>query len=115
MDVFGVIVLGLVTALGGGTLRDTLLDAGPVFWVADRTYLLVVVVTCLVTFALVRRVRVPERWLLVADGFGLAVFTVVGTAKALDLTGAAGVALRLKMETSIMPLPMPTAPSNPPR
>ena len=43
MDIFGVIVLGLVTAVGGGTLRDVLLNAGPVFWVEDPMYLLVAV------------------------------------------------------------------------
>ena len=59
MDVFGVIVLGLVTALGGGTLRDTLLDSGPVFWVDDPGYLLVAVAASLFTFIAVRVISIP--------------------------------------------------------
>ena len=39
MDVFGVVVLGCVTALGGGTLRDVILGNYPVFWISDTAYL----------------------------------------------------------------------------
>jgi uncharacterized membrane protein YeiH len=86
MDVFGVVVLGLVTALGGGTLRDTLLDAVPVFWIDDRVYLLVAVAAALLTFTSVRIIRVPLRGLLIFDAIGLAVFMAIGTAKTLAVT-----------------------------
>ena len=42
LDLIGVLVLGLVTAIGGGTIRDLLLDRHPIFWLADPTYLLVI-------------------------------------------------------------------------
>lgn len=45
MDPFGVLVLGVVTAVGGGTIRDMALDNGPVFWVKDPTDLVVAMVT----------------------------------------------------------------------
>ena len=45
MDPFGVLVLGVVTAVGGGTIRDMALDHGPVFWVKDPTDLVVAMVT----------------------------------------------------------------------
>jgi uncharacterized membrane protein YeiH len=101
MDVFGVIVLGLVTALGGGTLRDTLLDSGPVFWVNDPVYLLVGIVASLLTFVGVRSITVPWRGLLISDAFGLAVFMAVGTAKALAVTNSPSVAVVMGVMTGV--------------
>lgn len=54
MDPFGVLVLGVVTAVGGGTIRDMALDNGPVFWVKDPTDLVVAMVTSMLTILLVR-------------------------------------------------------------
>lgn len=55
MDPFGVLVLGVVTAVGGGTIRDMALDNGPVFWVKDPTDLVVAMVTSMLTILLVRQ------------------------------------------------------------
>lgn len=101
MDVFGAVVLALVTALGGGTLRDVILQHGPVFWVADPTYVIAVTVAALATFALVRRVSLPRRFLLVADAGGLAVFAVLGTQKALGAGAAPVVALGMGVITGV--------------
>ena len=101
MDVFGVIVLGLVTALGGGTMRDTLLDSGPVFWVGDPGYLVVAVVSSLLTFIAVRVITIPWRGLLISDAFGLAVFMAIGTAKALSITNSASVAIVMGVMTGV--------------
>jgi uncharacterized membrane protein YeiH len=101
MDVFGVIVLGLVTAIGGGSLRDTLLDAGPVFWVDDPAYLLVAIVSSMLTFIVVRVISVPWRGLLISDAFGLAVFMAIGTAKAIDITGSPSVAIVMGVMTGV--------------
>ena len=90
MDGFGVLVLAAVTAIGGGTIRDMILGATPVFWVRDTLYIWVILVTALLGMWLV---RVPKRlpWyvLPVADAFGLALFTVIGAQKALHF-GASG-------------------------
>ena len=101
MDIFGVIVLGLVTALGGGTLRDALLDAGPVFWIADPWYLLIAVIASMLTFIAVRVISVPWRGLLISDAFGLAVFMAIGTAKALAVTNSASVAIVMGVMTGV--------------
>ncbi|KPJ97236.1 MAG: hypothetical protein AMJ60_12225 [Desulfobacterales bacterium SG8_35] len=101
MDIFGVIVLGLVTALGGGTLRDTLLDSGPVFWVDDPVYLLAGVAASLLTFIAVRVISIPWRGLLISDAFGLALFMAIGTAKALAITNAASVAIIMGVMTGV--------------
>jgi uncharacterized membrane protein YeiH len=78
MDIFGVVVLGCVTALGGGTLRDVILGIYPVFWISDTWYLGVAVTAAVATFVSARRWRLPATVLLYADAVGLAVFTVIG-------------------------------------
>ncbi len=85
MDLFGVVVLALATALGGGTLRDLILGAYPVFWISDPTYIFVGTAAASIIFVLARFVRPPSKALKFADAFGLAVFTVIGTSKAISL------------------------------
>jgi len=82
MDLVGALLVCVATALGGGTVRDLLLDRN-VFWVADQTYLIAALVTGLVTFFVARRHEIPPRLFLIPDAFGLALFTVAGTQAAL--------------------------------
>ena len=85
LDPFGVVVLAAVTAIGGGTIRDVILGT-TVFWVANPVYIFVILFTAILTIILIRRPkRIPKRFLLIADAFGLALFAVLGTQKALDL------------------------------
>jgi|SRR5690554_1448823 len=81
-DAFGMVVVALATALGGGSLRDVLLDR-QVFWIADPSYLITAVLAGMATFALVRLVRLPPRLFELPDAVGLALFTVSGTQAAL--------------------------------
>ena len=78
LDWLGVAVIAVVTAIGGGTLRDLLLERHPIFWIADPTYL----VACLAATALTLgyiHLRIPAfRTLVVADALGLAFFTIGG-------------------------------------
>lgn len=83
-DLFGLVVVALAAALGGGSLRDVLLGRS-VFWIADQHYLIAAIVASLATFALVRFVRLPSRLFLLPDAIGLALFTVSGTQIALGL------------------------------
>lgn len=82
IDLFGVVLVALTSALGGGTMRDLLLER-PVFWVADQTYLVAAIAAGVATFVLVRLVRLPVNLFLVPDALGLALFTVIGTQAAL--------------------------------
>jgi uncharacterized membrane protein YeiH len=84
MDLFGVMVLGLVTAVGGGTLRDLLLGDIPPFSLQDETYLYVAIVSTLVVFVNRQRFARFEKPLLYLDAVGLGTFVVIGTTKALD-------------------------------
>lgn len=106
MDLFGVLVVAAVTAIGGGTVRDVLLDT-PVFWLADTAYLYLIAVAVLCTLVYGHFRIPPHDALLVADAFGLAVFAVLGVRAGLEagvsplvavlmgaITGVAGGAMR---------------------
>lgn len=84
MDLFGVLVLGVVTAVGGGTLRDLLLGDIPPFSLKDETYIYIAVVVSLIVFANRKKFNVFEKPLLYFDAIGLGTFVVIGTTKALD-------------------------------
>lgn len=91
MDIFGVTTLAIVTAIGGGTIRDALLDLR-VFWLEDATYVLLAVVVAFGVFLLWRVMQKTERALLVFDAIGLGVFTAIGAMKAHDAeTGIVGI------------------------
>lgn len=78
MDFLGVVVIAALTAVGGGTLRDLLLDRHPIFWIDDPTYLFVIIVAALLTLCYVRLRPPPGNALLLADALGLALFTISG-------------------------------------
>ncbi len=84
LDGFGVVMLASVTAIGGGTIRDLILDA-PVFWLRDSTYLISILVAAFISIVwLNKQKRFPQIALEIADSLGLAFFVVMGTQKALD-------------------------------
>ena len=78
LDFLGVIVIAAMTAVGGGTLRDLLLNRYPIFWITDAQYLTVIVASALLTIAYVRVRPPPRTALLVADAVGLALFALSG-------------------------------------
>ncbi len=84
LDMFGAIAVGVVTALGGGTMRDAILGTRS-FWVEDPMWLLISVGAATATFFVARRVRFREGLMLVVDALGLAMFSTVGCQKALHL------------------------------
>ncbi|WP_232822831.1 trimeric intracellular cation channel family protein [Glycomyces dulcitolivorans] len=83
LDLFGVVVIGALCALGGGALRDILIDAKPLA-LTDWRYPLVAVIASLVVFRFHPALSRMRPTMLVLDAAGLALFTVVGTLKGLD-------------------------------
>ncbi|CAH0177537.1 MULTISPECIES: trimeric intracellular cation channel family protein [unclassified Pseudomonas] len=102
MDLFGVLVIAIITALGGGTLRDVILDNHPVSWIRNDTYILVATVAALGTVIWVRMTRpIHEKGLLIADAFGLSVFTVIGTEVALQYAMPSSTAVIMGVMTGV--------------
>ena len=107
MDIFGLTVAAVVTSIGGGTVRDLLLDRHPIFWIARPEYLVWGAVAGLATVVYARFWRVPLQSLLIVDAITLAFFTLSGAKHAFDdglpalivvlmaaLSGVAGGAIR---------------------
>jgi uncharacterized membrane protein YeiH len=84
MDPVGVFTVAFITAFGGGTLRDILLDKRPLFWVEHQEYAILIFALALVAAPLIRRLRhiVSERLIVIADAIGLGLFAIAGVAEA---------------------------------
>lgn len=99
-DLLGVVVLATVTAIGGGTVRDLLLDR-PIFWIQQPSFLYVILASALLTLAYAARFRPPDRALAVADALGLALFTISGAQIAEGLEHSGVVALVMGTLTGV--------------
>lgn len=86
MDVVGVFTVAFVTAFGGGTLRDVLLDRRPFFWVQHETYVILIFALSLVAAPIMRHAHriIPNAGFIAADAIGLGFFSVAGVSLALD-------------------------------
>lgn len=83
LDPFGALVLGGVTAIGGGTLRDVLLNK-PVFWLENTLPLLTIIAGLIITILFRKKIVTINRTLFIFDTIGLGVFVVIGLEKALE-------------------------------
>lgn len=83
IDWFGAYIIGLVTAIGGGTLRDLLLDVTP-FWMLDFKYLLITGVALIATLIFKDKIFKWGSTLFLFDTIGLGLFTIVGITKSID-------------------------------
>lgn len=77
-DLFGVIIIAIATGLGGGSLRDMLLDRD-VFWIQDQIFFIASLGSAIFIFMAARIIIIPARFFLIADAAGLATFSIAGT------------------------------------
>ncbi len=101
LDLFGVLVLALVTAFGGGSLRDVMAGNDPPIWMRETGLLYTAAGTALVAFVVCRRWHSPGLLLEVADAFALAFFTIIGTRKGAVLGFEAPVCIALGVITGV--------------
>ncbi len=102
MDIFGFCVLALMPAVGGGTIRDIIIDRVPVFWVSDNRYVAVAVIAALVVFfAPHQRPGIRREILVWADALGLALFAALGTEICLQHDTGPLVAVMLGVTTAV--------------
>jgi uncharacterized membrane protein YeiH len=101
IDLFGIMVLALVTAFGGGTVRDLLVGDTPVVWLRSPAFLFNAATTALLAFFIARLWKLPRQVLLVADAFALALFTIIGARKGMALHLSAPVAVLLGVVTGV--------------
>lgn len=94
-------VIAIVTAIGGGTLRDLLLGATPVFWVRDPAYVAIAALAALVVLAAARQLGRRRSALLVADAFGLALFSVLGAREAVGAGAEPAIAVVMGVLTAV--------------
>jgi len=84
MDIFGAIVIGFVTAIGGGTMRDVVLGSTPVDWLQNQLYLYVIIGAVIFGILFDRFVLKLQKALFLFDSVGLGVFTIYGLEKAMN-------------------------------
>ncbi|MGO3346210.1 MAG: trimeric intracellular cation channel family protein [Marinomonas sp.] len=101
MDLFSIVLLGMVTSLGGGTIRDTILDVETVYWVRDTSYLWVAFLSSLFAFFAVRIINDRQKVFHYADAFGLALFTVVATDSVMRLGFSPTIAVTMGVTTGV--------------
>jgi len=79
MDPFGVFIIAFVTAVGGGTLRDMLIDRNPVAWMADLNYVYIILIAVFLAIIFRNKIGYLSKSLFLFDTIGLGIFTIIGT------------------------------------
>ena len=101
LDFFGIAAVGLITAIGGGTVRDVLLGSTPVGWMEDIIYLSMIGAGVLISLLFGKAVRKLRRTFFMFDTIGIAVFTVLGLQKALTLGVHPVIAIMMGMVSAV--------------
>lgn len=79
LDPFGVFIIAFVTAVGGGTLRDVLIDRHPISWMNDLVYIYVIFIAVLIAIFFRKKMIYLRKSLFLFDTIGLGIFTIIGT------------------------------------
>ncbi|MEM9000109.1 MAG: trimeric intracellular cation channel family protein [Bacteroidota bacterium] len=83
LDLFGVVIIAFVTAIGGGSLRDLLIGNTPVVWMRDLTYVITILSTVVLAIAFAGRLKYLRKSLFLFDTIGIGLYTMVGIEKGL--------------------------------
>ncbi|WP_375323968.1 trimeric intracellular cation channel family protein [Flagellimonas sp. GZD32] len=84
LDLFGVLIIAFVTAIGGGTLRDLLIGNTPVGWMQDLTYVITIFISVVFAIIFVNQLKYLRKSLFLFDTIGIGLYTMVGVEKGLE-------------------------------
>ncbi|UXP33016.1 trimeric intracellular cation channel family protein [Reichenbachiella agarivorans] len=101
MDAFGAVVIAFITALGGGTVRDLLLDSHPIGWMGDPNYLYAVLFAVLLSYLFKRWIASLRRTMFLFDTIGIGLFAALGTQKALGFDMHFTIAIMMGVVSSV--------------
>ncbi len=100
-DLFGVIIIAFVTAVGGGMLRDILINAHPINWIGDLNYIWVILSAVVFTFLFKSKIAPLSKTMFLFDTIGIGVFTILGVQKGLNFDLHPFVALTMGMVSAV--------------
>ncbi len=95
LDVFGVIIIAFVTAIGGGTIRDVIIGSTPVGWLQNELTITVILIAAIGTLIIDGNHPVVPNTLFLFDSLGLGLFTLAGIDKALQYDFSVGICIAL--------------------
>ncbi len=101
-DLFGVIIIAFVTAVGGGMIRDVLIGYHPINWIGDLNYIWTILIAVLFTFLFKSKIAPLSKTMFLFDTIGIAVFTLLGTEKGLNFGLHPFVAIIMGMVSAVM-------------
>lgn len=84
MDLFGILIIAFVTAVGGGTLRDILIGQTPVSWMLDMTFTYVIITSAVFALVFRNKINYLRTSLFLFDTIGIGLYTVVGVEKGIN-------------------------------
>ena len=100
-DLFGVVIIAFVTAVGGGMLRDLLIDAHPINWIGDLNYMYTIFLAVTFTFLFKSKIAHLSKTMFLFDTVGLSVFTLLGLEKGLSFNLNPIIALIMGMISAV--------------
>jgi uncharacterized membrane protein YeiH len=100
-DIFGVVIIAFITAVGGGMLRDILINAHPINWIGDLNYLYTIFSAVIFTFLFKSKIAYLSKTLFLFDTIGISVFTLLGLQKGLSYNLHPLVALIMGMISAV--------------
>jgi uncharacterized membrane protein YeiH len=101
-DLFGVIIIAFITAVGGGMLRDVLINAHPINWIGDLNYIWTILAAVVFTFLFKSKIAPLSKTMFLFDTIGIGVFTLLGIQKGLSFDLHPFVALVMGMVSAVM-------------
>ncbi len=101
-DLFGVVIIAFVTAVGGGMTRDILINAHPINWIGDLNYIWTILIAVVFTFLFKSKIAPLSKTMFLFDTIGIGVFTLLGTQKGLSFELHPFIAVVMGMVSSVI-------------